>query len=118
MASLSTCHLGLWLGWQILLILYINTLTLGEVWQYLLSGADIDSPLSKFLRLLGPMASDLPIGDVLKNAKAVILSYLLSCFVPVGQRWKQWPNCDREPLSRGRNRDAIICIFSYYPQKV
>ena len=47
--------------------------------QYLLH-----SPLSTFLRLLAPVASDLPIGDVLKNHKGsylelftIMLFYLL-----------------------------------------
>ena len=39
-------------------------LTLEAVWDH--------SPLSMFLRLFGPLASDLPIGDVLKNTTIVI----------------------------------------------
>ena len=49
------------------LYLYINTLTLGAIWQHLLQGADIHSPLSTFLRLLAPVASDLPTGEVFKK---------------------------------------------------
>ena len=43
--------------------LYNNTLTLEAVWLYLFPGAEIHSPLSMFLRLLAPVASDLPIGN-------------------------------------------------------
>ena len=46
--------------------LYINTLTLGAVWQCLLPCADVYSPLSMLIRLLGPVASDLPVGDYIK----------------------------------------------------
>lgn len=42
-------------------------LTLNPVWQHLLSGAEVDSPLSMFFRLIGSLAYDLPIGDVLKT---------------------------------------------------
>ena len=60
--------------------LYINTLTLGEVWQYLLPGADLHSPLSMFLRLLILVASDLTIGDVFKkhNGCYLLLFFYLS----------------------------------------
>ena len=47
--------------------LYINTLIVVAVWQHLLPGADTHAPLSMFIRLLVPMASDLPIGDVLNK---------------------------------------------------
>ena len=50
-----------------LLNLCIDTLTLGAVWQYLLPGGDTHPPLSTFFRLLAPVGSDLPIGEVLKN---------------------------------------------------
>ena len=43
--------------------LFINKLTLGSVWKYILSGADVHSPRSTFLRLLAQMDSDLPNGD-------------------------------------------------------
>lgn len=42
-------------------------LTLGAVREYLVRGAEVHLPVSTFLRLLGPLASDLPIGDILKN---------------------------------------------------
>ena len=47
--------------------LYISVLTLGAVWLYLFPGAEVHLPLSMVLHLLGPVASDLPIGDVLKT---------------------------------------------------
>ena len=44
-----------------------NMLILGVVWQCLLPGADVHSPLSMFFRLLAPVASYLPIGDVFRK---------------------------------------------------
>ena len=52
-----------------LLNLYMNTLTLGAVWQYLLPGTDTHAPLSTFFRLIEQVASDFPSGEVLKKHK-------------------------------------------------
>ena len=53
--------------------LYINTLTFGVVLHHLLPGGDTHSPHSVFLRLLAPVASELPIDSALKKNKG---SYL------------------------------------------
>ena len=45
----------------------INALTMGAVWLCLLPGPDIYLPLSMLICLLGRVASDLPIDDVLKK---------------------------------------------------
>ena len=45
--------------------LFINRLTLGEVWQYLLLGTHTLAPRSTFLCLIAPVASNLPIGNEL-----------------------------------------------------
>ena len=61
--------------------LYINTLIIGAVWQYILPGADVHSPLSILLLLLVPVASDRPTGGVFKNREEM-----------KRERWKQWAN--------------------------
>ena len=45
--------------------LYMNTS--GAEWQYLLPGTEVHLPISMFFRLRGTLATDLPIGDVLKK---------------------------------------------------
>ena len=42
-------------------------LTLGAVWEYLLPGAEVHSPLFMFLRLLVPLGCGLPTGNLLKK---------------------------------------------------
>ena len=60
------------------LVLYAN---FGDVWQHLLSGADVHSPHSMCNRLIGLVASDLPIGD---NKHALINSFAFTGTCCVG----------------------------------
>ena len=48
-------------------IVYTRYLIQTIILYFLLPGIEVHSPLSTFLRLRGPLASDLPIGDVLKK---------------------------------------------------
>ena len=59
---------------------YIYMLTFGSVWLYLLPGTEAHSSLSVFLRLLGPLTSDLPIGDVLTHQKDSYLKLFTYAF--------------------------------------
>ena len=45
-------------------LVFFNTLTLGASSQYLLPRTDVPSTLSMFIRQRGPVASELPIGDL------------------------------------------------------
>ena len=71
MASLSTCHLGLWLGWQILLKILLNVL---ELW-YL-----IDVDVSSYLTLDTMIYNSLLILFVLVQANANPGSLLIVVF--------------------------------------
>ena len=69
------------INWQSchMMHLYINRLTLGAIWLYLLPGTKVQSPLL-FRRLLPPVISYILIGDVLKKHKG---NYLLELFTYV-----------------------------------